>query len=148
MDRAAALEKVKLPAVGLIVVGALGAASALLRAVQGATNEQVDQLRQAFDQAGIDPGTTENLVSALAGGNLVISLVISLLALAISALVLWSGLQMRQLKGRGLAIAGAILGMIPCFTGCCCVIGLPVGIWALVVLMNAEVKAAFDAGAQ
>lgn len=144
MDRAAALEKVKLPAVGLIVVGALGAASALLRAVQGATNEQVDQLRQAFDQAGIDPGTTENLVSALAGGNLVISL----LALAISALVLWSGLQMRQLKGRGLAIAGAILGMIPCFTGCCCVIGLPVGIWALVVLMNAEVKAAFDAGAQ
>jgi hypothetical protein len=72
----------------------------------------------------------------------------SLLALAISALVLWSGLQMRQLKGRGLAIAGAILAMIPCFTGCCCVIGLPVGIWALVVLMNAEVKAAFDAGAQ
>lgn len=144
MDRAAALEKVKLPAVGLIVVGALGAASALLGAVQGATNEQVDQLRQAFDQAGIDPGTTENLVSALAGGNLVISL----LALAISALVLWSGLQMRQLKGRGLAIAGAILAMIPCFTGCCCVIGLPVGIWALVVLMNAEVKAAFDAGAQ
>ncbi|MEY2805607.1 MAG: hypothetical protein ACK57N_07360 [Planctomycetia bacterium] len=144
MDRAAALEKVKLPAVGLIVVGALGAASALLGAVQGATNEQVDQLRQAFDQAGIDPGTTENLVSALAGGNLVMSL----LALAISALVLWSGLQMRQLKGRGLAIAGAILAMIPCFTGCCCVIGLPVGIWALVVLMNAEVKAAFDAGAQ
>jgi hypothetical protein len=144
MDRAAALEKVKLPAVGLIVVGALGAASALLGAVQGATNEQVDQLRQAFDQAGIDPGTTENLVSALAGGNLVMSL----LALAISALILWSGLQMRQLKGRGLAIAGAILGMIPCFTGCCCVIGLPVGIWALVVLMNAEVKAAFDAGAQ
>jgi ABC-type proline/glycine betaine transport system permease subunit len=55
---------------------------------------------------------------------------------------------MRQLKGRGLAIAGAILAMIPLFTCCCCVIGLPVGIWALVVLMNAEVKAAFDAGAQ
>ena len=95
---------------------------------------------QAFDQAGMDPETTETFVSLLAGCNLVMSL----LALAVSGLILWSGLQMRQLKGRGLAIAGSILGMLPCFTGCCCVIGLPVGIWALVVLMNNEVKAAFE----
>jgi len=140
MDRTAALEKVKLPAIGLIAVGALGAAGALAGAVQGATNQPVDQLRQAFDQAGMDPETTETFVSLLAGGNLVMSLI----ALAVSGLILWSGLQMRQLKGRGLAIAGSILGMLPCFTGCCCVIGLPVGIWALVVLMNNEVKAAFE----
>jgi hypothetical protein len=33
--------------------------------------------------------------------------------------------------------------MIPCFTGCCCIPGLAVGIWSLVVLMNRDVKAAF-----
>jgi len=140
MDRTAALEKVKLPAIGLVAVGALGVASALLSVFQGASQQQVDQLREAFDQAGVDPATTEQVVSMLAGGNVVFSL----LAIAVSGLILWSGLQMRQLKGRGVAIASSILGMLPCFTGCCCVVGLPVGIWALVVLMNNEVKAAFD----
>ena len=31
--------------------------------------------------------------------------------------------------------------MVPCLA--CCLVGLPVGIWSLVVLLNAEVKAAF-----
>jgi hypothetical protein len=32
--------------------------------------------------------------------------------------------------------------MIPC-TGPCCIVSLPLGIWALVVLMSPDVKAAF-----
>ena len=36
----------------------------------------------------------------------------------------------------------SILAMIPCLSPCC-LIGLPIGIWALVILMKPEVKAAF-----
>jgi hypothetical protein len=34
--------------------------------------------------------------------------------------------------------------MIPCISPCC-LLGLPIGIWALVVLLKPEVKAAFTA---
>jgi hypothetical protein len=32
--------------------------------------------------------------------------------------------------------------MIPCLSPCCC-LGLPIGIWALVVLLDNNVKASF-----
>ena len=37
-----------------------------------------------------------------------------------------------------------IIAMVPCISPCC-LVGLPIGIWALVVLMKPEVKAAFRA---
>jgi hypothetical protein len=39
-------------------------------------------------------------------------------------------------------MAAAIMAMIPC--NCCCLLGLPFGIWALVMLMKPEVKSQFS----
>ena len=44
-------------------------------------------------------------------------------------------------KLRGLAIVGSIAAMLPC--GPCCLLGIPFGIWSLVVLQNADVADAF-----
>jgi hypothetical protein len=49
---------------------------------------------------------------------------------------------MQSLRSYGFAFAAAILAMIPCLTPCC-VLGLPFGIWALVVLNKPEVKSQF-----
>jgi hypothetical protein len=43
-------------------------------------------------------------------------------------------------------MVGAITAVLPC--GPCWILGLPVGIWALVVLSRAEVKEAFASGAR
>ena len=43
---------------------------------------------------------------------------------------------------RGLAYAAVIMSMIPC-TGSCCYLNIGVGIWALVVLADDNVKASF-----
>lgn len=59
-----------------------------------------------------------------------------------AALIAVAGWRMRQLKSRPLAIAGSITLMIP-VASLCCPIGLPFGIWALVVLMNSDVREAF-----
>jgi hypothetical protein len=40
-------------------------------------------------------------------------------------------------------MTAAILAMIPCLSSCC-IVGLPLGIWALVVLSKPEVKSEFD----
>ena len=62
--------------------------------------------------------------------------------LLLAILVIVGGMKMKNLDNYGLAMTAAILGMIPCISPCC-LLGLPFGIWALVVLGRPEVKAAF-----
>jgi hypothetical protein len=55
-----------------------------------------------------------------------------------------AGIQMARNRSYGLAIAGAVLAIIP-VTNACCGISAGVGIWSLVVLRRADVKAVFAA---
>ena len=52
------------------------------------------------------------------------------------------GLKMKSLESYSLVMTVSVIAMIPCFSPCC-LIGLPIGIWALVVLSKPEVKSAF-----
>lgn len=64
-----------------------------------------------------------------------------LFVLAISAAIFFGALKMKALQSYGLAMTATILAMIPCFSLCC--IGIPFGIWSLVILLKPEVKSAF-----
>jgi hypothetical protein len=68
----------------------------------------------------------------------------NLISLAAAAFMIYAGMQMRQLNNWGLALAGTIVAMIPCISPCCGLIGIPIGIWALVILLKPEVKTAFS----
>ncbi len=56
--------------------------------------------------------------------------------------MLLGAIRMRKLKSYGLSIVAAALAMVPC-SGCC-MITLPIGIWALVVLLDQRVRSAFE----
>src|SRR5262249_52432082 len=56
--------------------------------------------------------------------------------------IIFGALKMMKLQSWGIALAASILAIIPCTSPCCCT-GLPIGIWAIVVLVNSDVKAAF-----
>lgn len=81
----------------------------------------------------------ENTLPALMSGN--VQIAASLFQIA-EAVFLWivAG-KMARLESYSLCLVGAILVMLPCTL--CCIIGLPIGIWALVVLAKPEVKQAF-----
>jgi hypothetical protein len=53
------------------------------------------------------------------------------------------GVCMLARKARWLAILAAVNTALPCVTSPCCLLGLPIGIWALVVLFQPDVKNAF-----
>ncbi|MBL9127380.1 MAG: hypothetical protein JNL97_07030 [Verrucomicrobiales bacterium] len=72
-----------------------------------------------------------------------VAIVTSFLSIAISGLIMYAGQKMRQLQSYALAVTGAVLAIVPCISPCCC-IGIPVGVWVLVVLFKPEVKAAFQ----
>jgi hypothetical protein len=66
----------------------------------------------------------------------------SFVGILVSAFIIYAALKMKELNQWGLAMAASILAMIPCISPCC-IIGLPIGIWCLVVLTKPEVRAAF-----
>jgi serine/threonine protein kinase len=71
-------------------------------------------------------------------GGLMVLLPISLMIL--SSVMIFAALKMKRLQAYGLAIAASILAIIISPGN---VVGLPIGIWALVVLSQREVRAGF-----
>jgi hypothetical protein len=59
-----------------------------------------------------------------------------------SILVLVGGLKMKKLESYSLVMTASIVALIPCISPCC-IVGLPIGIWAIMTLNKPEVKNAF-----
>jgi hypothetical protein len=59
-------------------------------------------------------------------------------------LVILGGVRMLSLKSYGLAFLASVTAAVPCVSLiACCGVGEIVGIWALVVLLQPDVRAAF-----
>jgi len=68
----------------------------------------------------------------------------NIFSLIVAVIIFLGAMRMRTLNNYGLAMASAILALIPCFGSCCCCIEIPVAIWALVLLTKDHVKNAFS----
>jgi hypothetical protein len=132
-----ASDKVNIPSILLMVCGGIGVLHALFMVVMGLLGGQ--QVAPPPEMQG-DQQAMEifNMIQNLQGPMLI---GLGLLALIVSGLVLFGAIKMRSITGYGLAVTSSILAMLPCTYGCC--LGLPIGIWSLVVLMNNDVKSAF-----
>jgi hypothetical protein len=124
------LSKVQGPAIGLMVTGGIGILLCILGIALNVLNIGL----------GAAQGGGEQQLPIMASGGL--GIVQALVGLAISGVALYGGMQMKSLQSYGLAFTSAILVMIPCISPCC-LIGLPIGIWAIVVLNDPIVKASF-----
>lgn len=126
----AGAEQVNGPAIGLIVVAVLGAlaqVAALIMNLAGASFMAHSRMPQE---------AWANMFSGTMG------VVSSIIGILVSGLILLGAMKMKKLESYGLAMAATILAMVPCVSPCC-LLGLPIGIWALVVLLKPEVKSAF-----
>jgi hypothetical protein len=61
----------------------------------------------------------------------------------LSAFVFFGALKMKNLQSYGLSMAAAIVACLPICGPCCGCISIPLGIWSLIVLNQADVKQAF-----
>ena len=124
--------QVTAPAIGLIVtaiIGVLWQIAALL----------MNLLGTGLGVMGAAGGAEGGVGTIFSG---VIGMALNVIQLLMGGIVLFGGIKMKSLQSYGLAMAGAVLAAIPC-TSPCCFLGLPIGIWAIVVLMNQQVKSAF-----
>lgn len=126
---------VRWPAVGILVAGALGlvmqiASFAFSDAMNAHILEMANEAGVPMSAEQLDPTAPLNLASSLFGMLLSIGMIVG-------------GWAMLKRTSWALALTGAICALIPCST--CCCIGLPFGVWALIVLLKPEVKAAMGA---
>ena len=127
-----ARDALNVPAILLLVSGGLGILLRLVGMVSGGgSNPMMAELAR-------DPKFAQ--IAQMSSGPA--NIAGNLLGIALSGFVIFGALKMRNLQGHGLALGAAIVSIIPC-SGCCC-IGLPVGIWALVLLLKPEVKGQFQ----
>lgn len=63
-------------------------------------------------------------------------------ALFFQAFSFYAGLKMMALEKHNVAVAGAVMALVPFF--CCQCTNIPIGIWALVVLLMQDTKSAFS----
>ena len=127
------MAKVQWPAIGLIIVGALNVLSALVL-ILGRIVQLVD---------GREPVITDEdrrMGYMFAG---IFFPIVSLISIAAAPVIIYGGVQMLRQRRYSLAVWAGILALIP-LTSVCCIPGIPIGIWALIVLRHPDVRAAFE----
>jgi serine/threonine protein kinase len=147
-ELAAARQLVAGPAVALMVLGILhmlplvvGCVVAVPVGIYWATPMTALLTAAAPAQVGLPAGPAPLLGMVTAIGPWEIVILALVLNLPAAVLILLAGIQMRRLQGYGLCMAGAVIALLPC--GSFWLVGIPIGIWALLTLNKPEVKAGF-----
>jgi hypothetical protein len=149
-------QRVQTPAVALIVVGILNLFMALVQ-IAGTVWIIVapEQIQKMMDDIQKDNPGGPNPFKAMLGGqgqqqfggtaSVIQNTILSLLMVLVVALNLFGGIRMLSLRSYPLSVAGAISAAVPCLScGGCCLFGQIIGIWALVVLLNPDVRSSFQ----
>ncbi len=122
------------PSIGLLVTGIIGGVFSIIGLFMSFLGTSISSL-----MADRFEGFDERYVELYEGAAGIASAFIGIL---VAALIIYAALKMKELNQYGLCMAASILAMIPCISPCC-IIGLPIGIWCLIVLTKPEVKSAF-----
>ena len=126
-------EQVNGPATGLIVTAILGIVVQVLGILLNIFGVAITQ---GLGGGASGSDAAMNFFSGTLG------IIFNFIGIAIGVVILMGALKMKRLESHGFAMAASILALVPCISPCC-IVGLPIGIWSLVVLAKPEVKGAF-----
>jgi predicted Zn finger-like uncharacterized protein len=132
-NRSQAKSRLIAPAICLYIVAGLSSLNHVGGIVLAATGNAPVFPAHNLGQPGGAQAEAARLVGGIVGG---------VVGLVIDIFVIIGAYNMQSLKSHGLAMTGAIMACIPC-CGPCVVLGIPFGIWSLVVLNDSSVKSSF-----
>jgi len=128
--------KLMAPAIGL-----------LLTAILGLVFTIASMVLALGPPPAVDPNAPPFMKGFQQGAHGPTALAIQSIFVLVNAFIIFGAVQMLRQKMRGVGIGASIVAMLN-FGNCCCLLGIPVGIWSLVILMQDDIKWAFDANAR
>lgn len=126
-----ASDQVSGPSVGLLITGILGGVLSFIGLIASLFETGIESIKSHEFMAGY---------ASIAEGATGVAF--CFVGLLVAGFIIYASLKMKQLSQWSLCIAASIIAMIPCISPCC-IVGLPIGIWCLVVLTKPEVRASF-----
>jgi hypothetical protein len=134
VSQAATVSRLQGPAIGMIVAAVLGAAMWIFQIV---ANSMVRPQNVALPPAKNEAERMGQEIGFWVG-----SMGLPIFSALLMFVILFGAWKMIRAQSYGWALTASILSILPC-TGCC-VLGIPFGIWGLVVLNDAQVKSCFS----
>ncbi len=142
------------PGVGLIVAGALSMISSIgfviwamlmMVAAQsvGEATANIDMVDAKQEMSKADRQQLKKMGDSIStvGRGLGFGLIVGgALAFVVSCLIIYGGIQMTRASSYSFCVIAAVLAMLP--TGCW-LVTLPLGVWAIVILLDNNVKGEF-----
>lgn len=123
------------PSIGLLVTGILGGIFSFIALIMSFLETSVGPfMADKFED--LDDRYTQFFEGAA-------GIAFAIIGILVAAFIIYSSLKMKELSQYGLCMVASILAMIPCINPCC-VVGLPIGIWCIIVLTKPEIKEAFQ----
>ena len=146
----AALKRIGPPArllLFLSVLNLVGVVYLMVRAIALKKQGPDANMRESWDEMQKKPGAQEMFPGWTAGTFLTVTantfLGYGAISGLVSVLTLAGARRMIELRSYGLAVTAAVLAAIPCMTPCC-LLGQVAGVWAFVILMQPDVRKAFQ----
>jgi hypothetical protein len=130
------MAKVQAPAIAMIVFASIAILMSIYSFVYALVSKPIE----------MPAGTPDWQVQLAQGGIGPMAAIVQAGFLVLNLVILFGGIQMLRLKTWGMALAASILSIVD-FGSCCCIAGIPLGIWALVILLMPDVKQAFETNA-
>jgi hypothetical protein len=124
---------------GLALVGSAVGGLFFFRMPEGFREQWIQQtVAQMRNDPRVNPAQIPEMIDAfIAFGRLTCGV-----GLVVSPLVVLASILMLRARGYWVAVMGSFLAMLDIGCGCC-LLGLPFGIWSLVVLLRPETKELF-----
>jgi predicted Zn finger-like uncharacterized protein len=120
------------PAIALMVVGGIAIGLAILGLVLNLLGVGL-LAANPRGMAGPQQADSARMFGSVVGG---------IIGICYGGIITSGAVKMKNLSSYGYAMTACIVAMLPC--SACCLLGLPFGIWGLVVLNKPEVKDAFS----
>lgn len=142
-DPVAAAARLKVPTILMIICAVLGLLITLANPFL--KKFWVEMMLHFLDQANVQlPAEARTQMETAANAGFLLQDAFGLvLGLVVNSVILAGSFKLLKVQSWGLGLAAAILIMLPC-GGCCCCIGLPIGIWLVILLNKPEVKSSFS----
>lgn len=133
--------EVNAPSIGLMITAGLGTIGVLMGLVMNLSGASMNSFNQMRSTPGMDPQVME-MIQKFQGMFQTFGIFENILQLFVAGFIFYGAWKMRKLENYGLCVGACIVALLPCVSPCCC-LGLPIGIWALIVMNRPEVRIHF-----
>jgi hypothetical protein len=138
-NAASAREAINLPAIAMIVMAGLG----FLLSLPGLFGSgQSEALNSMINNGSMPREQAEALAKFAAVSGGVMGKLFTLFSMALNGFIVYAAVKIRNLQNHHLGVAASIGLMLP-IAGCCCCLGLPLGLYTITILNRPDIRAEF-----